>query len=71
LNPVSFNLPINQLALGSYFISLDLSLPWIEYLDRVESCLYFEVARPPHDEATQVLSQSWGFGCIDFQLEFV
>ncbi|MFQ4140817.1 polysaccharide ABC transporter ATP-binding protein [Chlorogloeopsis sp. ULAP02] len=71
LNTVSFHLPINQLALGSYFISLDLSLPWVEYLDRVESCLFFEVARPPHDDATQVLSQSWGFGCIDFPLEFV
>ena len=69
LNKVSFALSISQLALGKYFISLDLTQPNIEYYDRVESCLMFEVARPPANGCIQVLSQSWGRGCFELPLK--
>ncbi|MBO3461098.1 polysaccharide ABC transporter ATP-binding protein [Aetokthonos hydrillicola Thurmond2011] len=71
LNPISFTLPVHQLALGSYFISLDLSIPWVEYYDRVENCLLFEVVRSPQDDETHVFSQSWGFGCMSVPLEVI
>jgi len=66
---ISFALPIHQLALGAYSISLALALPWIEYLDRAENCLFFEVVRPPLEMGGCVLSQEWGFGSIEFPLE--
>ena len=69
LNKISFTLPVNQLALGSYFISLDLSQPWVEFYDRAETCLFFEVARAPEEGSETVLAQSWGFGSVEFPLE--
>jgi lipopolysaccharide transport system ATP-binding protein len=71
LNYVCFSIPVDRLALGSYFINLDLSLPSIEFFDRVESCLSFEVCRPPKDGATQVLAQSWRAGCIEIPMTLI
>lgn len=68
-NLVSFTFPIHQLALGAYSIDLALALPWIEYLDRAENCLSFEVVRPALEEGGSVLSQEWGFGSVEFPLE--
>lgn len=41
----------------------------IEYLDRAENCLFFEVVRPPLEMGGCVRSQEWGFGSIEFPLE--
>ncbi|KAB8330878.1 ATP-binding cassette domain-containing protein [Scytonema tolypothrichoides VB-61278] len=68
-NRVSFLLPINQLALGKYFISLDLTKPGVEYYDRLENCFVFEVVRPPAEERNAVLSQELGFGCWEIDLK--
>ncbi|MBO3460964.1 ABC transporter ATP-binding protein [Aetokthonos hydrillicola Thurmond2011] len=68
-NPVSVILPINQLALGKYYISLDLTKPEIEYYDRAENCLAFEVIRPPQEGRVRVLSQSLGRGCLEIDLK--
>jgi lipopolysaccharide transport system ATP-binding protein len=71
LNHISFTLPISQLAIGTYFISLDLSFPWVEYYDRIENCLLLEIVRPPVNDATSVLLQSWGNGSLEIPLEIV
>lgn len=71
LNYVSFTLPVIQLAVGSYFISLDLALPWLEYYDRLENCLFFEVVRAVSDGSDCVMSQSWGYGSIEIPLELI
>ena len=71
LNLIKFTLPINHLALGQYYFSLDISIPWVEFYDRVENCLFFEVVRPVKNNATHVLSQSWGFGSVEFPLSLV
>lgn len=68
VNSISFEFPINQLALGKYFISLDITRPEIEYYDQAENCLFFEVVRPPAPGRTRVLSQSSGFGCFEIDL---
>jgi lipopolysaccharide transport system ATP-binding protein len=68
INSISFELPINQLALGKYFVSLDITRPEIEYYDQAENCLFFEVVRPPAPGRTRVLSQSSGFGCFELDL---
>ncbi|AFY36209.1 ABC transporter ATP-binding protein [Calothrix sp. PCC 7507] len=70
-NSVLFNFPTNQLALGSYIISLDLSLPNILYFDRVEHCLTFEVFRQLENGNHAELSQAWGFGSVEFQLDII
>jgi lipopolysaccharide transport system ATP-binding protein len=69
LNSVSLIFSINQLAVGSYFISLDLTLPDAEFYDRVENCLSFDVVRPPSDGFVRVLSQSWGYGSFELPLK--
>ncbi|MDZ7949477.1 ABC transporter ATP-binding protein [Nostoc sp. DedQUE09] len=69
LNFVSFTLSISQLAVGSYFISLDLALPWLEIYDRLENCLLFEVVRPAKDGTNCVMLQSWGYGSVEIPLE--
>jgi lipopolysaccharide transport system ATP-binding protein len=68
-NTISFNLPINQLALGKYFISLYLTKPDIEYYDRAENCLYFEVNRRPQKGHIKVLSQSTSHGCFEIDIK--
>jgi lipopolysaccharide transport system ATP-binding protein len=68
-NAISFYLPINQLALGKYFISLDLTRPGIEYCDRLENCLVYEVNRMPIRGRTRVLSQEAGCGCFELDLK--
>lgn len=70
-NNVSFILPINQLALGKYYISLDVTKPEIEYYDRAENCLVFEVIRPPAKDRIRVLSQSLGRGCFEIDIKAV
>lgn len=68
VNPIYFTLAINQLALGKYYVSLDITKPEIEYYDRAENCLFFEVIRPPMPGRTRVLAQSSGFGCFELDL---
>ncbi|MEH2436126.1 MAG: polysaccharide ABC transporter ATP-binding protein [Nostoc sp.] len=70
-NSVSFMLSLEQLAVGSYYISLDLALPWLEYYDRVENCFLLEVVRPPKDGAHCVMLQSWGYGSLELPLELI
>jgi lipopolysaccharide transport system ATP-binding protein len=69
LNFLSFNLPIDRLAVGSYFISLDLAVPWVDFHDRLENCLLLEVTRYPKDGADYVMSQSWCYGSLEIPLE--
>ena len=55
-NLVSFLLPVDRLAVGTYFISLDLALPWIDYLDRAENCLFLELSRSPIEIGGSILA---------------
>jgi len=71
INTIVFQFPIYQLAMGSYSISLDLTLPKIEYLDRVESCLSFDVSPTPLKDKHSVVSQELGVGSVEFPLVVV
>ncbi|MBD2099631.1 ABC transporter ATP-binding protein [Leptolyngbya sp. FACHB-261] len=68
LNRISFTLSTEQLAVGTYSISLDLTLPDVRYYDRVEDCLQFEVVRTPSRTAKRVLPQSWRYGSLELTL---
>jgi lipopolysaccharide transport system ATP-binding protein len=67
-NPVSFSFSTNNLAVGFYRISIDLTQPDVDFYDRAENCFEFEVIRPPRDSETRVLSQSWQYGSIQIKL---
>lgn len=70
-NTVRFQLHLGMFATGRYSMSLDLTLPFAEYLDRVDSCLCFEVTRSPLPGSTRVLCQSWNRGCMEIPLSIV
>ncbi|MEH2411372.1 ABC transporter ATP-binding protein [Nostoc sp.] len=68
INVISFSFPIDKFAVGSYIISLDLTLPDAEFYDRVEEGLRFDVNRPPNNGYIRVLNQSWGYGSFEIPL---
>lgn len=67
-SPICFIVPINQFALGMYWVSLDLTRPEIEFYDRVQNRLSFEIVRAPSNGATRVLPQSWNYGSFELSL---
>jgi lipopolysaccharide transport system ATP-binding protein len=66
---VVFQFPGNRLATGNYYLSLDLTMPGIEYFDRAENCLLLEIIRSSQDGSSRVLDQSWGRGSFDLSLQ--
>ena len=75
INQVSFRLPIHRLAIGSYFISLDLCSPdkkkYLDHLDRADLCLSFDVLRANLEEEHLAVSQELFIGSVEFPLEVV
>lgn len=71
INPISLLLPTHQLAIGTYFIHLDLTLPDKEYYDRAENCLVFEIIRPLNGSQTRTMMQSWGYGSFELPLRML
>jgi lipopolysaccharide transport system ATP-binding protein len=61
-NGIAFSFPLSSLANGSYVISLDLTFPTKEYLERADRCLSFEYHRPVPPGSKNIMSQSWGYG---------
>ena len=53
---VSFSMATSSLACGIYLVSLDVSLPEVEFYDRLDSCFSFELVRPPSKGAGRVVS---------------
>ncbi len=68
VNDVNFQLSTANLAIGNYYISLDLTLPDSYYYDRLEDCLSFEIARKPEFPSIRVLNQTWGYGSFELPL---
>ena len=69
VNQIVLLMPTDKLAIGDYYIGLDVTLPDVETYDRLEKCLSFEVNRPPINNAKRVLSQSWGYGSFEIPLK--
>jgi ABC-type polysaccharide/polyol phosphate transport system ATPase subunit len=55
-------LDASMLANGHYYLSLNLSIPDIEFLDRIEDCLDFSIEAKPDPQCYRRLEQKWGFG---------
>jgi len=68
LNVVTLRLKTESLAIGSYKVSVDLTLPEVQYHDRAERCLTLEFVRPPTSGRGRVMNQAWGYGSIELEL---
>jgi lipopolysaccharide transport system ATP-binding protein len=68
LTEIRFRFSTSTLATGSYLVSLDLTIPGAEYLDRVEDCASFELRRSPRNGALHALPQDWGYGALEIEL---
>ncbi len=71
LNTFEILLPGDRLAVGSYFASLDLTLPFVRYLDRFENALSFDITRPPRPGRDRALDQRWSTGTYEVPLQLV
>jgi len=67
-NHLSFSLSLDHLANGSYIVSLDLTVPFQAYLDRVDRCLTFDLERPMPAGRSAISMQTWGFGSLEIPL---
>lgn len=70
-NDFFVELSIKNLALGSYSFSIDLTKPTIEYLDRIESCLQFEIIKNDNDLNLLQVTQDWNYGSYQIPLTLI
>ena len=54
---------IQNLAIGSYSLSLDITRPNLEYIHRTENCLDFERDTSVSVIGRKRIDQNWGKGC--------
>jgi lipopolysaccharide transport system ATP-binding protein len=71
VNRVRVALSAAHLALGAYMVSIDLNVPFTEYLDRAENCLTFDVTRSPREGGWLVLDQKWSKGAVEIPARLV
>jgi lipopolysaccharide transport system ATP-binding protein len=68
-NQISFNTAPLHLATGKYKISLELVIPGVEYLDKVDDCVAFELSNDSVSPRSYVLSQEWGYGSMEIEFD--
>ena len=66
VNRCAFELDVGNLLSGEYHLNLDITDPGVEYFDRVNECLRFEVAQSPRQAEQRLALQSWGHGSVAF-----
>jgi lipopolysaccharide transport system ATP-binding protein len=66
INKVTLLVETVSLAVGQYFISIDLTEPNVEYFDRCVSCLKFDVTHP--EQGHRPLEQVWNYGSIEIPI---
>ncbi len=71
VNEVIVSFSTRTMANGSYGLGLALSVPFVEFLDRVENSLSFDVARSASGVGTRVLEQQWGCGSQQMSLQLI
>jgi lipopolysaccharide transport system ATP-binding protein len=60
--------PLHQLARGRYHLVVQIAVPLVTILDKVDSGLSFELDRPPRDGGLRVMEQSWGYGTHEMRM---
>ena len=60
MNSFEFKILVSSLAIGNYTISIDLTQPNVQYFDRCEECLGFEILKTSNE--SRQLEQAWNYG---------
>jgi lipopolysaccharide transport system ATP-binding protein len=68
ITKVSLTLPTHQLALGSYYVGLDLNVPFVRVYDRADSCFEIKVIRSAATGGNRCLTQTWGYGSYEIPI---
>jgi len=64
-NDVNMEICVEGLANGRYLVSIDLLEPYVQYFDRHDTVLKFDLERSPAFGRQRVLLQEWGKGCCE------
>lgn len=67
-NKFNIRFNIQNFAVGKYLISIDLTIPDIEYLERLEDILMFELIKKSEIDR-RVLDLSWNYGALKLDLK--
>jgi lipopolysaccharide transport system ATP-binding protein len=67
-NTFSVQLDASNLAIGTYFLSIDLGITNVRYFDRCDDCFSFDIEKSPKGENHRVFSQSWGMGSTEIPM---
>jgi lipopolysaccharide transport system ATP-binding protein len=67
-NALMLSLKTDQLAVGNYTMSFDLTEPFVKYFDRKEQILHFTVQASANNSKDRSVLQSWGYGSLDLNL---
>ena len=59
-----FKIDFTQFAVGQYFLSIDITVPWVEYIDRCEDCIAFDKGDGHWVQGASPLMQSYGLGAL-------
>ena len=66
-NDLEIEIPVGELSEGKYLVSLDIAVPCVRYIQRLEDCLSFELTRSTETFGTRAPNQAWGFGSMYFR----
>jgi lipopolysaccharide transport system ATP-binding protein len=66
-----FSISTAHFAAGAYWISVDITNPSIEYYDRNEDILFFEVVKSKGQIDEKQLEQSWNYGSMILPVELI
>lgn len=70
-NMFNIKVDVKNLANGSYYMGIDLTVPNIEYFDRVENVLHFDVRNVSEDGFSRVFSLDWNYGPHTFPITLI
>jgi lipopolysaccharide transport system ATP-binding protein len=58
------------LAEGNFTLSLDVNIPWTEYIERVEDCLEFQVEKSLDSNQVHPMKAAWNTGAVLFPFKW-
>ncbi|MCG2613971.1 polysaccharide ABC transporter ATP-binding protein [Terrimonas sp. NA20] len=61
-NKIIATVDVNTFAIGNYLLNIDVTRPNVEYYDRIEDHLSFEIVK--ETEENRSLQQSWNYGSV-------
>ena len=67
-NTFSVRMDASHLAVGTYFLNVDLGIHNVRYFDRCEDCFSFDVERAPKPGNQRPFTQAWGLGSMEIPM---